>query len=41
MATEAFFCLPAELRADAPDLYEVLTVAYRQDPATDTYDLPD
>jgi MtfA peptidase len=33
VATEAFFDQPLELRANEPDLYEVLAGYYRQDPA--------
>ena len=34
VATEVFFDLPVELRAEKPDLYEVLANFYRQDPAS-------
>ena len=34
VATETFFENPHQLRATAPDLYEVLRAYYRQDPAT-------
>jgi Mlc titration factor MtfA (ptsG expression regulator) len=33
VATEVFFVQPVELRAEKPDLYEVLSGFYRQDPA--------
>ncbi len=33
VATEAFFTVPIELRADCPDLYEAYAAFYRQDPA--------
>jgi MtfA peptidase len=33
VATETFFTRPVELRQDAPELYQVLTEVYRQDPA--------
>jgi len=33
VATEVFFSRPVELRADKPELYEVLAGFYRQDPA--------
>ena len=32
-ATEAFFELPVALRAEHPELYEVLAAYFRQDPA--------
>jgi len=34
VATEVFFDLPLELRAEKPQLYEVLSNFYRQDPAS-------
>ena len=34
VATEAFFDAPIELRDEHPDLYEVLSGYYHQDPAT-------
>lgn len=34
VATEAFFDRPAKLRAQAPDLYDVLADFYRQDPSS-------
>jgi Mlc titration factor MtfA (ptsG expression regulator) len=34
VATEVFFDLPVELRAEKPELYEVLANFYRQDPAS-------
>ena len=33
VATEVFFDRPLELRADSPELYDVLRAFYRQDPA--------
>jgi MtfA peptidase len=33
VATETFFLRPLELRKERPDLYDVLTAYYRQDPA--------
>ena len=33
VATEAFFCEPARLRAELPDLYEQMRRFFRQDPA--------
>ena len=41
VATEAFFCLPQDLRAEAPDLYEVLATAYRHDPTSALSDSPE
>jgi MtfA peptidase len=36
VSTEAFFEMPAELRAEHPELYEVLAAYFRQDPAADS-----
>ena len=34
VATEAFFDMPVRLQRDEPELYALLSVFYRQDPAT-------
>ncbi len=36
VASEAFFCTPAELATAKPQLYDALGTFYRQDPATST-----
>jgi Mlc titration factor MtfA (ptsG expression regulator) len=41
VATEAFFDAPGTLRAEHPDLYEVLADFYRQDPAARELRTPD